>query len=191
MIKDFRVNIKVRNNRLIQAIEETGGRLGGLWCRSKGLNYNKVNDLIRLKDSPLQENQVDLTETAYKLCEILNKSPNELWSEDLINPLQMNNVAVELSAPEMKQIVYHSEYEPDKLLAVTEMQEKVQDIVERLTPIEQKVLKMRFFDDMTLEQVAHEFDVGRERIRQIEAKGLRKLRHPKLSSGLKSYLEDL
>ena len=67
------------------------------------------------------------------------------------------------------------------------------DILESLTPREAKVLRMRFGigmnTDHTLEEVGKQFDVTRERIRQIEAKALRKLRHPSRSEHLKSFLE--
>jgi len=69
----------------------------------------------------------------------------------------------------------------------------VQEVVASLTPREQKVLILRFgLEDgrsRTLEEVGREFDVTRERIRQIEAKALRKLRHPSRSKKLKDYLE--
>ncbi len=68
-----------------------------------------------------------------------------------------------------------------------------QDILETLTPREAKVLRMRFGIDMntdhTLEEVGKQFDVTRERIRQIEAKALRKLRHPTRSEHLRSFLD--
>jgi len=68
-----------------------------------------------------------------------------------------------------------------------------QDILDSLTPREAKVLRMRFGigmnTDHTLEEVGKQFDVTRERIRQIEAKALRKLRHPSRSEHLKSFLE--
>ena len=64
----------------------------------------------------------------------------------------------------------------------------------QLTPREAKVLRMRFGIDMntdhTLEEVGKQFDVTRERIRQIEAKALRKLRHPSRSEQLRSFLMD-
>ncbi len=68
------------------------------------------------------------------------------------------------------------------------------DILSSLTPREAKVLRMRFGIDMssdhTLEEVGKQFDVTRERIRQIEAKALRKLRHPSRSEILRSFLDD-
>ena len=66
-------------------------------------------------------------------------------------------------------------------------------ILSSLTPREAKVLRMRFGIDMntdhTLEEVGKQFDVTRERIRQIEAKALRKLRHPSRSEQLRSFLD--
>ncbi len=69
----------------------------------------------------------------------------------------------------------------------------VKDVLESLTPREAKVLRMRFGIDMntdhTLEEVGKQFDVTRERIRQIEAKALRKLRHPSRSEQLRTFLD--
>ncbi|MFO1468626.1 MAG: RNA polymerase sigma factor RpoD [Steroidobacteraceae bacterium] len=76
----------------------------------------------------------------------------------------------------------------------TGLQETVRDVLAGLTPREAKVLRMRFGIDMntdhTLEEVGKQFDVTRERIRQIEAKALRKLRHPSRSEQLRSFLMD-
>ena len=73
------------------------------------------------------------------------------------------------------------------------MREQLWDVLDTLTPREEKVLRLRFgLDDgnqRTLEEVGREFKVTRERIRQIEAKALRKLRHPSRSKKLKDYLE--
>jgi RNA polymerase primary sigma factor len=76
----------------------------------------------------------------------------------------------------------------------TGLSEATQKILNTLTPREAKVLRMRFGINMntdhTLEEVGKQFDVTRERIRQIEAKALRKLRHPSRSEQLRSFLED-
>jgi RNA polymerase primary sigma factor len=73
------------------------------------------------------------------------------------------------------------------------LKEQLNDVLDTLTPREEKVLRLRFgLDDgraRTLEEVGREFRVTRERIRQIEAKALRKLRHPSRSKKLKDYLD--
>lgn len=82
---------------------------------------------------------------------------------------------------------------PAEAAAFELLKEQLDDVLETLTPREKKVLKLRFgLDDgrsRTLEEVGQVFGVTRERIRQIEAKALRKLRHPMRSKRLKDYLE--
>ena len=74
-----------------------------------------------------------------------------------------------------------------------ELKEQLNEVLDTLTEREQKVLRLRFgMNDgraRTLEEVGREFDVTRERIRQIEAKALRKLRHPSRSRKLRDYLD--
>ncbi len=82
---------------------------------------------------------------------------------------------------------------PADAATFTMLREQLIEVLETLTPREQKVLRLRFgLDDgraRTLEEVGKEFEVTRERIRQIEAKALRKLRHPSRSKKLKDFLE--
>ena len=81
---------------------------------------------------------------------------------------------------------------PQDSAAYTLLKEQLNEVMNTLTPREAKVLRLRFgLDDgkaRTLEEVGREFDVTRERIRQIEAKALRKLRHPSRSKKLKDYM---
>lgn len=82
---------------------------------------------------------------------------------------------------------------PQDAATFTMLKEQLVEVLHTLTPREQKVLRLRFgLDDgraRTLEEVGKEFEVTRERIRQIEAKALRKLRHPSRSKKLKDFLE--
>ncbi len=83
---------------------------------------------------------------------------------------------------------------PDDSATQEGLKETTRNVLSGLTPRESKVLRMRFGIEMntdhTLEEVGKQFDVTRERIRQIEAKALRKLRHPSRSEQLKSFLKD-
>ena len=83
---------------------------------------------------------------------------------------------------------------PNDAAMYASLREVTKDVLDSLTPREAKVLRMRFGVEMntdhTLEEVGKQFDVTRERIRQIEAKALRKLRHPSRSERLKSFLDN-
>lgn len=86
-----------------------------------------------------------------------------------------------------------NDFSPAESVASTDLKKRVREILKSLTPREEKVLKMRFGIDIgsehTLEEVGYDFGVTRERIRQIEVKALRKLRHPSRSTKLKSFFE--
>lgn len=83
---------------------------------------------------------------------------------------------------------------PDDSALQANLREATKDVLDSLTPREAKVLRMRFGIEMntdhTLEEVGKQFDVTRERIRQIEAKALRKLRHPSRSERLRSFVDN-
>ncbi len=87
----------------------------------------------------------------------------------------------------------HTALAPAEAASHQLLKEQVEDVLDSLTERERKVLQLRFgLDDgrsRTLEEVGKEFHVTRERIRQIEAKALRKLRHPSRSRKLKDYLD--
>jgi RNA polymerase primary sigma factor len=82
---------------------------------------------------------------------------------------------------------------PPEVASYQLLKDQIDDVLSTLTPRERKILQLRFgLEDgrsRTLEEVGKEFNVTRERIRQIEAKALRKLRHPTRSRKLKDYLE--
>ncbi|MFC1948275.1 sigma-70 family RNA polymerase sigma factor, partial [Chloroflexota bacterium] len=87
----------------------------------------------------------------------------------------------------------HNSTPPAEAASSQLLKEQVGKVLSELTPREQRVLILRFgIDDgrsRTLEEIGHEFNVTRERIRQIEAKAIRKLRHPSRSRKLRGYLD--
>ena len=86
-----------------------------------------------------------------------------------------------------------NEFSPADTVANADLKDRVREVLKTLTPREEKVLKMRFGIDVasehTLEEVGKDFSVTRERIRQIEVKALRKLRHPSRTKKLLSFFE--
>jgi RNA polymerase sigma factor (sigma-70 family) len=180
MFKDYRVTVKVRNNRILRAIESAGGTAGGKWCEANGLSYSVVNDLISLRVSPLTMHG-SLSATAEKLCDILGKLPEELWSNDQLYPLEKNFSELEMSHEQVVAMLPNEQQ--FYLMDTSEMERKqtkklMDKALETLTAREAKILRMRFEDDLTLEAIGKQLGVTGQRVREMEARALRKMRHP-------------
>ena len=153
-----------------------------------------INKLVRIQRRMTQELGRDPTpdEIAIEL---------ELPADRIREILKMSQAPVSLETPVGEEEDSHlgdfiedtSALAPSDAASSQLLKEQVADVLASLTPRERKVLELRFgLDDgraRTLEEVGREFNVTRERIRQIEAKALRKLRHPARSGKLKDYLD--
>lgn len=179
-MKDYRITIKARNNRILKAVEESGNTFGGNWCRSNGVNYASAVRLVAMTLSPIDEDG-HLIKAASQLCEALNKTPDDLWSKEQIYPLEKNFSELEMDhdqvislLPHNQQVIEHDtsglENEQAKAIIATAMRS--------LKAREIEVLRLIFYEDFTLQECADRLNVSRERVRQIEQKALRKMRHP-------------
>lgn len=191
-MNDYRVTLKVRNNRLLKAIEAAGGSPGAKWCEENGLLYNAVNDLINMTASPINANG-SLRKPAAVLCDVLEKLPEELWSNEQLYPLEKNFSEVEMSYSQLcallpgadtEYLEDSSEFEEDQKKAL------INTALATLTAREQRVITMRFLEDATYQEIGKKVGVTKGRIRQIEDKALRKLRKPS-RKGLLVELVDL
>ncbi|MFY9177263.1 MAG: RNA polymerase sigma factor RpoD [Clostridiales bacterium] len=153
-----------------------------------------INKLIRVSRQLLQEyGREPLPEEIAKEMEISEEKVRDI--------LKIAQEPVSLETPIGEEEDSHlGDFIPDddapapaEAAAFTLLKEQLMDVLDTLTPREEKVLRLRFgLDDgraRTLEEVGKEFNVTRERIRQIEAKALRKLRHPSRSKKLKDFLD--
>ena len=137
------------------------------------------------------------TPTAEEIGQRLELSPKKVREANKVSQLP---ISLELPMGEEAEsylgdfIEDHNAIQPLDGASKQLLKDEMQEVLSTLTPREQRVLQLRFgFEDgrsRTLEEVGLEFKVTRERIRQIEAKALRKLRHPSRSRKLKGYLED-
>ena len=153
-----------------------------------------INKLIRVSRQLLQElNREPLPEEIAKVMGISDTKVREI--------IKIAQEPVSLETPIGEEEDSHlGDFIPDEdapapaeAASFALMKEQLLDVLDTLTAREEKVLRLRFgLDDgrqRTLEEVGREFNVTRERIRQIEAKALRKLRHPSRSKKLKDYLD--
>ena len=179
-MKDYRVTVKVRNNRILRAIEAIGGTPGGKWCEANGLQYVSVNGLINMTASPVLPSG-DFRSTAARLCEVLGKLPEELWSTEQLYPLEKNFSDMEIDGAQLAAMLPQEQqyYLPDFSNLEKEQAKALMDKAKStLSAREQRVLQMRFEEDNSYEACGKEFGVTKARVQQIERTALNKLRHP-------------
>ena len=179
-MKDYRVTVKVRNNRLLKAIEESGGVTGQKWCDENGLRYGIVNNLINMTASPLSAKGT-LSPEANRLCEVLNKLPEDLWSSEQLYPLEKNFSEMEMDYSQISDLMIGGQ--PAYIEDFTELQQEqtkklLSDVLSTLTQREREIIRMRYEDEISYSDIAKHFEVTVPRIRQIEDKAMRKLRSP-------------
>ena len=186
-MKDYKVTIKVRNARLINALAEVGESVGGKLANKMGVSYHQLLDLSNLKMSPLDE-EGKLLPIVEKLCDLTNKTLFELFTVDQIAPLETNKAEFEMDVQEVQELLL--ERSSEDLYIEKQTNEAVHDLMDSLTPRENKILSLRYgvktAADHTLEEVGGVFGVSPERVRQLEAKALRKMRHPSRSDRLRN-----
>ena len=186
-MSDYRVTIKVRNNRILKAIKDIGGEPGQKWCEANGLVYTQINSLINLTESPLLKTGL-LSTPAEKLCDAVGKLPEELWTNDQIRPLEKNFTELDMTQDQVMALLPLSETSYIQDFDKKDLEKVMAAALSTLDRKEQKILNLRFKEGLFLEEIAEKYDITRERVRQIEAKALRKLRHPSTSSLLKPFL---
>jgi RNA polymerase sigma factor (sigma-70 family) len=177
-MKDYRLTVKVRNNRILKAIEASGGSPGGKWCEANGLCYAEVNDLINMTAGPLKASGA-MRDVALRLCEAVDKLPEDLWSNAQLYPLEKNFSEMEMDHEQLLALLPAEEqsYLPDHSNIEQEQVRKVLDsALATLTPGQRSVLAMRNDAGLTLDQCAEKLGVSKERVRQVEQKALRAMR---------------
>ena len=183
---DYRLEIKIRNARVLRAMEAVGcSSVSGL-CRQMGLKSpsSVVYDLVNFKTSPLCKNG-QWRPTVVSMAEALDSSCEELFPEAGEGLLLESNVRyTTLGRDDVARAlgIAPEPVLPDETLTAKEDKAALEEALNTLTPREAAVLELRFGlkgqGEHTLEEAAQMFNVTRERIRQIESKALRKLRHP-------------
>lgn len=153
--------------------------------RFRGRHAVRVDELTSIFDSDDAQKillQMIPDERIEDLLELYSDENQEYYPKDITAGTILSNLSTETVVSD--EDVYLS-------VQYKMLQEEIRDVLSTLTPREEKVLLLRYgFDgrERTLEEVGAEFNITRERIRQIEVKALKKLKHPSRSKHLKAYL---
>ena len=187
-MKDYRVKITVRNDRILSKIESEYVSVRN-FCMAMNLEYQRITDLIR-GTSPINA-KGEIRELVKKLMEALGCSIDELFTEKQLKGFVSHN-KFETKVDEKDLIKIKQDIKP---LELGMMEQDVTKVLNKifhkfLTPREERVIRMRFgigtWSDSTLEEVGLQFQVTLERIRHIEQNAMKKLSSPEVIDELRN-----
>ena len=186
MAGEYAVKVTVRNGLILRRMKELGIKSQAELARLAGLSVTALNALVALRRAPRNKVSGEWLDDAFTLSSALQVEPEELWTETQSNmALKRNSYEVDMNEEEVQRLSTDGGVE--RLVLEGERTKAITKTLNTLSPREEYVVRRRFFDDDSLADVAADMGCQSERIRQIEAKALRKLKHP--SRGLQKYIE--
>lgn len=186
MAGEYAVKVSVRNALILRRMKALGIKSQVELAKLAGLSVMAVSNLIALRRAPRSTISGEWLDTAFALSSALQVEPEELWTERQQNmALRRNSYEADMNEEEVQRLSTDGGVE--RLVLEGERAKALTKSLNSLSPREEYVVRRRFFEEDTLEDIAYDMGVQRERIRQIEGKALRKLKHP--SRGLKKYIE--
>lgn len=189
MSGEYRLRITVRNNLILRAIDALGFSTVAAFCRQYGLKDTAVSLLVSMRKPPINQSGEFCAE-AKELMEALGAAPSDLWTDKQLTMRLDRNSGERVVDEGAIEYLLESNVSamtlpsPEDDLAERQGGRLVEAMLSTLTPKEASVIRLRNglgCDEHTREEIAEQFDVTRARIGQIEAKALRKLRHPAMS----------
>ena len=176
MSEDFNIKISVRNGRLLKAIRARYDSVADL-ARKCHLHQTRVNSLVTMTVKPFNKN--GWTDLALDVAAMVGKEPEDLWPDHLRELKLIKSTAeMEVDLDSVKQLIQDgtSEKSLSQISAISKLSEN-------LTPRERQCMAMRWALGHTLDETARVFGVTRERVRQVEAKAIRKMKGAALVAG--------
>lgn len=186
-MSEYQFDIKVSNGLIWEKIRQLGHNSIMSFCKETKLSYSRISGILNFKISPLNF-QGEFRPVVYQLCDVLNCTPDEIFTATQVElQMETNKRTIQVTEAEAKfQLQQFSQTKDLETIINDEEMKVIIDIcLDKLTPREKQVLSLRHGlkngQEMTLDQIGKVYNVDKERIRQIEAKALRKLRGPKMN----------
>lgn len=181
-MNDLRMELRFKNATLYHAIFDNYASVAA-FCKKHALSESNVGSLLSMKKAPLNKDGLP-NKLALKLSEIFNIDFGILFPlliyQDRFSKTAIAEVdsdLISLSDPCARG--YLTAHEGEKAIEYLELSEKISKALHLCTVREEKVLRMRFFEDMSLKEIGKQLNVTRERVRQIETEAFRRLRRLK------------
>ena len=185
-MNEYSVKVSVRNNLIIQRMKQLGIPSQTALGDISGLGQAVVNQYVNMKRRPTDAWSGEWTDNAFTLSAALQTEPEYLWTEKQRGmALERNSREISMSEDAVMQLANGQGTE--QIVQGVLDAEAVSRAIQTLDEREQKVITGRFFEDKTLDELASDFGISRERIRQIEVRAMRKLKQPLIAKTFSVY----
>ena len=177
-MSDYRLIIRVKNNLLHERMKERGIESQSELARVIGCSPSDIGHVANLRVGAFNADGRPSTLTK-KLCDYFGCLPEDVYPAEVLHVgIPRNEIERIVSSEEVAKYIKQTEIGPEYQLENMIDSEFIEKELNRLKPREKKVIKLRFYDEKSLDETAKELGVTRERIRQIEAMAIRRLRIP-------------
>lgn len=178
-MKDYRIEIKVKNNLLWNAMQSKGIKNVAQLSKELNLNPSLIGRYLNLKEN-VYDRYGNYKNSFERICNYFNMMPVELYPEERMNdPLLKNTGSVEVSGAELKQLS-GIEADPLALIHQEQVQYAVHKLIDLVSKREAKVIRMKHGigdREHTFEEIGHELGVSKDRARQIHEAAVRRMRY--------------
>ena len=181
MIKDYRLKITIRNNKILSKMESLGYISVRKFCKEFNLDYQQTTEVINGKIKPLNDKGT-IRKSCDQLLSILGLELHDAFTDRQLQGFNKTGFVFKLKEKEMLELVDPVQNQEIKVIE-NDVQKKIADAMnKRLTPRQKEILSLKYgFNghiEHTLDEIGKMYGVSRERIRQIILKSERLLQHP-------------
>ena len=185
-MNEYSVKVSVRNNLILQRMKQLGIPNQTALGNISGLGQAVVNQFVNMNRLPVDRWSGEWTDNAFTLSAALQTEPEDLWTEKQKGmALERNWREISMSEDAVMQLATGQGTE--QIVQGVLDAEAVGKAIQTLDEREQKVITGRFFEDKTLDDLGDDLGISRERIRQIEARAIRKLKQPSIAKTFSVY----
>ena len=185
-MSDYYATLKVQQGRIKEAMARKGMKTVAELSRACDVGQGTLGKLLNFKDTP-RNKRGQWRPPVLRMCEALDETPEQLFPEHLQYEVLTNNIAAYADQFQLSGGVA-GYLEPSITPDTGFCREALDEVMSTLEDREAAILRHRFYDEETLGEIGDRFGLQRERVRQIEAKALRKMRHPVRLRKLEPYL---
>ncbi len=195
---EYLINIKVKNNLILTAIREFGYESLMAFCRDYQINYSRIVGIVNLRETPYTK-KGDIKKGISRLCVVLNRTIGQLFTEKQVNMSDGLGASISVSEGNIEKYLLDNNIDTAYCLEDKIVQEdnnehlhnKLFELLDGMRERERIVIEMRYGfngeDEHTQDEVGKRLGISTERVRQIEKKVMRRMRHPFRSNQLEEF----